>query len=219
MQILESNEIDTDEQSGVVYVVDDDPLILEALAELLSSMGRRVVCFAKAKDYIDYHRTDFSACLIVDVMLPDMNGLDLQRQLADDLSPPIVFISGGADVPTVVRAMKSGAIEFLTKPISQAALLVAIEVAFEEDRQRRKKKSERDKLQKCVAKLTPRERQVFELIASGLLNKQAAAELGICEVTLQLHRTQVMRKMEARSFAELVRKAAELGIPCRPVRL
>jgi len=176
-------------------------------------MGRNVVCFATAKEYLDHYRTDSAACLIVDIKLPGMSGLDLQSELVRGLHPPIIFITGHGDVPSAVRAMKAGAIEFLTKPVSQNSLLRAIDAALEEDRRRRQKYSELAKIRSCFALLTPREQEVFHLVAKGLLNKQAAAELGIRVVTLQVHRSQVMRKMAARSFAELVRKAAELGIP------
>ena len=195
-----------------IYLIDDDPRVLEALSELLESLGKHVVSFATAQKYLDYRRTDSSACLIVDLMLPDMNGIELQQQLAGRLSPPIIFISGHADVPSTVRAMKGGAIEFLTKPISQNALVVAIGAALLEDRLRRSRHMEMASLQSRYSLLTARERQVFHLVAEGLLNKQAASTLGISEVTLQVHRGQVMRKMAAGSFAALVRMATALGI-------
>lgn len=195
-----------------IYLVEDDPRVLEGLSELLESLGKHVVSFATAQGFLDYRRTDSSACLIVDLMLPDMNGIELQQQLADRLSPPIIFISGYADVPSTVRAMKGGAVEFLTKPVSQEALVTAIEVALLEDRLRRLRHLEMVNLQSRYSLLTTRERQVFQLVVEGLLNKQAASALGISEVTLQVHRGQVMRKMAAGSFASLVRMATTLGI-------
>jgi len=212
MQVFEGG-IASPGKGEVIYLIDDDERVVEALSELLECMGRNVVCFATAREYLDHHRTDAAACLIVDIKLPGMSGLDLQSKLARELHPPIVFITGHADVPSAVRAMKAGAIEFLTKPVSQNALITAIDAALQEDRRRRHKYSELARLRSCFALLTPREREVFHLVANGLLNKQAAAELGIRTVTLQVHRTQVMKKMAARSFAELVRNAVELGIP------
>ena len=211
---MQDFEVDfvTAEKGEVIYLIDDDERVVEALSELIESVGRKVVCFVTAKEFLDHHRTDSNACLIVDIKLPGMSGLDLQSKLAQESHPPIIFITGHADVPSAVRAMKAGAIEFLAKPVSQNALLTAIDAALKEDL-RRRKNSELAKIRSCFALLTPREREVFHLVANGLLNKQAAAELGIRVVTLQVHRAQVMKKMAARSFAELVRKAAELGIP------
>ena len=165
-----------------------------------------------------YGRRDEAACLIFDMRLPDMSGLDLQQRLANEDCPPIIFISGRVDIPGTVQAMKAGAIEFLTKPVSPRALETAIDVAFAQDRKLRKQRLEMATLQSRFNTLTPREREVLPLIAEGLLNKQAAAVLGISEVTLQVHRCQVMRKMAARSFAELVRMAERLGIPAAPER-
>jgi FixJ family two-component response regulator len=196
----------------IIYLVDDDASVRDALSEMLTSLGREVLTFAAGHEYLRYDRTDSAACLIVDMMLPDMNGLDLQNRLPQQNSPPIIFISRHADIPATVRAIKAGAIEFLTKPISLPALHTAIETAFAQDRQRRYRHSEVELLRKRFSSLTPREREVLPLVAEGLLNKQAAAVLGIREVTLQVHRGQIMRKMAARSFAELVRMAEKLGI-------
>jgi len=207
----------TDSHGGeAIYIVDDDMRVREALSELLTSRGRRVTTFGTATEYLAYRRRDEAACLILDMRLPDMSGLDLQRRLATENCPPIIFISGGVDIPGTVRAMKAGAIEFLTKPISPLALDAAIDVAFAKDRKDRQQRMEMATLQSRFNTLTPREREVLPLIAEGLLNKQAAAVLGISEVTLQVHRCQVMRKMAARSFAELVRMAERLGIPSAP---
>jgi FixJ family two-component response regulator len=209
----------TDSHGGeAIYIVDDDARVREALSELLTSRGRRVMTFGTATEYMAYRRRDEAACLILDMRLPDMSGLDLQQRLANQCCPPVIFISGRVDIPGTVRAMKAGAIEFLTKPISPLALEAAIDVAFVQDRKLRQQRLEMATLQSRFNTLTPREREVLPLIAEGLLNKQAAAVLRISEVTLQVHRCQVMRKMAARSFAELVRMAERLGIQAAPER-
>jgi len=199
--------------NGVVYLVDDDPRVREALSELLASLKIDHVTFASAAEYLGYVRSDGCACLVLDVHLPDINGLDLQQQLADESCPPIIFISGHGDVPSTVRAMKAGAMEFLTKPVNKDALVVAISAAFVKDLERRQRMADLAGLQQRLALLTPREREVLPLIVAGMLNKQAAAFLRISEVTLQVHRGQIMKKMEADSFADLVRMAGKLGIP------
>ena len=195
----------------VVYLVDDDPRVGEALSELLASLDMEHFTFGSAEEYLAFVRSDTCACLVLDVHLPKLSGLDLQQQLASGSTPPIIFISGRGDVPSAVRAMKAGAIEFLTKPIDPEALLPAIRTAFTEDLERRRKRVELAALQRRLAILTPREREVLPLVVGGMLNKQAAAFLGITEVTLQVHRGQIMRKMEASSFADLVRMAEKLG--------
>ena len=197
----------------IVFVVDDDFRLREALHELLTSAGMNVVTFGSAAEFLVYAKPDLPSCLILDVDLPDINGLDLQRQLAPGNNPPIVFITGYGDVPSSVRALKAGAVDFLTKPFSESDLLSAIEVAIAKDREARLKRCEVDVLQQRFSSLTPREREVLPLVVSGLLNKQAAAELGISEVTLQIHRGRIMHKMEAQSLAELVRMAGTLAIP------
>jgi FixJ family two-component response regulator len=199
--------------NGVVYLVDDDPRVREALSELLASLKIDHVTFASAAEYLRYPRSDESACLVLDVHLPDINGLDLQQQLADESGPPIIFISGHGDIPSTVRAMKAGAMEFLTKPINKDALVAAISAAFVKDLDQRQRTADLTSLQLRFALLTPREREVLPLVVAGMLNKQAAAALGISEVTLQVHRGQIMKKMEADSFADLVRMAGKLGIP------
>jgi FixJ family two-component response regulator len=196
----------------VVYLVDDDASIREGLSEQLTAEGRHVVSFATAEEFLDYIRTDAAACLIIDVGLPDLNGLELQERLRSSSAPSIIFISGNTDVPTSVRAMKAGAIEFLIKPIDADALSKAIELGFARDRRQRRRVAELSELRRRYDLLTPREREVLPLIVAGLLNKQAAAELGISEVTLQVHRGQIMRKMEAPSFAELVRMCGRLSL-------
>jgi len=197
----------------VVYLVDDDARVREALSEFLASLGIEHLTFGSAEEYLAHVRSDICACLVLDVQLPDINGLDLQRQLGSGSSPPIIFISGHGDIPSTVRAMKAGAIDFLTKPIDPPALVTAIRAAFAQDLERRLKAADLMNLQRRFALLTPREREVLPLVAAGMLNKQAAALLGITEVTLQVHRGQIMRKMEADSFADLVRMAGKLGIP------
>jgi FixJ family two-component response regulator len=199
--------------SEVVYLVDDDAAVREALSELLASLRIEHVTFSSAAEYLGFVRSDSCACLVLDVQMPEITGLDLQRQLAGESSPPIIFISGHGDVPSTVRAMKAGAIEFLTKPIDPQALLAAIEAAFVKDREQRRRTADLAELQRRFSLLTPREREVLPLVASGMLNKQAAAFLGITDVTLQVHRGQIMKKMEANSFADLVRMAGKLGIP------
>jgi FixJ family two-component response regulator len=197
----------------IIFVVDDDYRICEALFELLSSLDLRVVTFGSAAEYIEFPKPDLPACLILDVKLPGINGLDLQSQIADTHHPPIVFITGHGDIPSSVRAMKAGAVDFLTKPFNQQDLLEAIHAAVAQDRKARRERAELCQLQQRYASLTPREREVLSLVVSGLLNKQAAAELGISLVTLQLHRSKVMQKLAAKSFAELVRMAGQLRVP------
>lgn len=197
----------------IVFIVDDDARIREALSELLASHGIRAIAFGSAGEYVDAEKPDAPACLILDVELPDINGLDLQRQIAAGDHPPIVFITGHGDIPSSVRAIKLGAVDFLTKPFSDADLMAAIGIAIEQNQEKRSRRAEIGGLKQRYLDLTPREREVFPLVVSGLLNKQAAAELGISEVTLQIHRRNVMQKMAAASLADLVRIAERLGIP------
>jgi FixJ family two-component response regulator len=195
-----------------VYVVDDDVRMCEALRELFTSLNVPSATFGSVAEYVAYAKPDVPACLILDVELPDINGLDFQRQLGDAYHPPIVFITGHGDIPSSVRAIKAGAVDFLAKPFSQQDLIAAIDAAIAHDRQVRLERAERGQLQQRYSLLTPRESQVLPLIVSGLLNKQAAAELGISEVTLQIHRSRIMRKMAADSLADLVRMAGQLNI-------
>jgi FixJ family two-component response regulator len=169
--------------------------------------------FAAAADYIAYARPDLPACLLLDVELPDINGLDFQRQLSRDVHPPIVFITGHGDIPSSVRAIQGGAVDFLTKPVAENDLVVAIRTAIDRDRKQRSARAERAELDRRFAALTPREREVLQFVVSGFLNKQSAAELGISEITLQIHRGKIMRKMQAESLADLVRIAEKLQIP------
>src|SRR6266576_1291002 len=197
----------------MVFIVDDDRRICEALSELLSSFDLHVVTFGSAAEYLAYPKPDVPACLILDVELPDINGLDLQSQARQENHPQIVFITGHGDIPTSVRAIKAGAVDFLTKPFSEADLMRAVHAAIAQDRDARRKRGELAELRQRLTSLTPREREVLPLIVSGLLNKQAAAELGISEVTIQIHRGKIMQKMKAGSLAELVRMAGMLEIP------
>ena len=199
-------------EDHTVYVVDDDVRMCEALRELFTSLGVASVTFGSVAEYVAYQKPDLPACLILDVELPDISGLDFQRQLGDAYHPPIVFITGHGDIPSSVRAIKAGAVDFLAKPFSQPDLMAAVDAAITRDRHARLERAERARLQQRYASLTPRESQVLPLIVSGLLNKQAAGELGISEVTLQIHRSRIMQKMAADSFADLVRMAGQLNI-------
>ena len=173
----------------------------------------RSVAFGSAGDYVEADKPDLLACLILDVELPDINGLEFQRQIAEGEHPPIVFITGHGDVPSSVRALKAGAVDFLTKPFSDADLMTAVQTALDQDRQDRSTRAELGALRRRYLDLTPREREVLTLVVSGLLNKQAATELGISEVTLEVHRRNIMQKMAAASLADLVRMAERLKIP------
>ena len=197
----------------VVYLVDDDASVREALSEFFSALGIAHVAFGSASEYLGFARSDTCACLVLDVQMPEISGLDLQRQLASESGPPIIFITGHGDIPSTVRAMKAGATEFLTKPVDPQALVAAIRAALVKDLDQRQKTAELSALRSRYALLTPREREVLPLVASGMLNKQASAVLGITDVTLQVHRGQIMKKMEAKSFADLVKMAGKLGIP------
>jgi FixJ family two-component response regulator len=195
-----------------VYLVDDDPRVRGAIAALLHSFGIAVISFDSAASYLASTRSDDAACLVLDLRLPQMSGLELQERLGSDAVPPIIFISGRGDIPSTVRAMKSGAIEFLTKPLDPQALLAAVRSAFALDRKQRESRATRVQLESRLAQLSPREREVLPLVIAGLLNKQSAAILHIAEITLQIHRTQIMRKMAANSLPELVRMTEALGI-------
>ena len=197
----------------IVFVIDDDHRIREAVSELLASLGMNAIAFGAAAQYVGFERPDLPACLVLDIELPDINGLEFQKQLADSHHPPIVFITGHGDIPSSVRAIKRGAVDFLTKPFSEQELLDAIHAAIDQDRRCRGERAELDVLRERLAGLTPREREVLPLVVSGLLNKQAATALGISEVTLQIHRSKIMHKMAAASLADLVRIAEKLEIP------
>jgi FixJ family two-component response regulator len=197
----------------VVFVVDDDARVRDALSSLLASAGLDVAAFASAAAFLEADKPDVPACLVLDLELPDINGLELQKELAEREAPPIVFITGHGDIPSSVKAMKAGAVEFLTKPFGDEELLRAIDAAIELDRTTRRKRSERAELQRRYDRLTPREKEVLTFVVAGFANKQTAGELGTSEITIGVHRGQIMRKMGARSLAELVRFADKLGVP------
>jgi FixJ family two-component response regulator len=202
----------------LVLIVDDDARVRESIEDLLAAVDLRSAAFASAREYVAYPKPDVPSCLILDVELPDSSGLDLQQQLGDESRPPIIFVTGHGSIPSSVRAMKAGAMDFLTKPFDGQELLKLVYAALAQDRQRRARQAELDDLKQRLHALTPREREVLPLVVSGLLNKQAAAHLGISEVTLQIHRASVMRKMEADSLADLVRMADTLDIPVSHTR-
>jgi FixJ family two-component response regulator len=202
----------------IVFVVDDDYSVREALSSLIASVGLQVVAFGSAAEFLESEKPDSPACLVLDLELPDTSGLELQRELAAGDGPPIVFITGHGDIPSSVRAMKAGAIEFLPKPFSEQELLQAIDTAIAVDRETRQKRSELAELQKHYALLTPREREVLPFVVAGFANKQTAAGLGTSEITIGVHRGQIMHKMGARSLAELVRMSDKLGIARAPGR-
>jgi FixJ family two-component response regulator len=195
----------------IVFVVDDDHRVREALSSLIASVGLRVCAYGSAAEFLEAERPDAPACLVLDLQLPGSSGLELQRELADGAGPPIIFITGHGDIPSSVRAMKAGAIEFLPKPFGDQELLQAIDAALTLDRKGRRERAELAELQKHYALLTPREREVLPFVVAGLANKQTAAELGTSEITIGVHRGQIMRKMGARSLAELVRMADKLS--------
>jgi FixJ family two-component response regulator len=196
----------------MVFIVDDDPGVREALVDLLASQELHAVSFGSAAEYAGFPASDVPACLVLDLKMPGISGLDFQRQIADRAHPPIIFISGEGDIPSAVSALKAGALNFLTKPLAEDHLVEAVRNAIAQDRADRQERAELDRLQQRASRLTPRERQVLPLVVSGMLNKQAAAELGISEVTLQIHRSKIMQKMQAHSLADLVRMAARLKI-------
>jgi FixJ family two-component response regulator len=196
----------------IVFIVDDDFRMQEALSSLISSAGLRVAAFGSASEFLISEKPDSPACLVLDLELPDINGLELQQELANGDAPPIVFITAYGDIPTSVSAMKAGAIEFLPKPFEERELLRAIETGIALDRAARRKRSELTELKKHYDLLTPREQEVLPFVVAGFLNKQTAADLGTSEITIRVHRGQIMRKMGARSLAELVRMADKLGM-------
>lgn len=199
-------------QHPLVFVLDDDPSVREALSSLLRSAELQVSTFESAEEFLKITSHASPDCLVLDLQLPDMNGLELQQELAKAHGPPIVFISGHGDIPSSVQAMKAGAVEFLPKPFSDQELLEAIQSAIAQGRKARQDRSEIADLQESYALLSTREREVLPLVVTGLTNKQSAAKLGIAKITLQVHRAQIMRKMGAQSVPDLVRMAGKLGL-------
>jgi FixJ family two-component response regulator len=206
----------TKETEAMVFIVDDDTPTRESLGSLIRSVGLRVELFASAQEFLQSQRPDTPTCLVLDVRLPGLSGLDLQRRTTEaGLEIPIIFVTGHGDIPMTVRAMKAGAVEFLTKPFRDQDLLDAIQQALERSRQAREQQAATEELRRRFALLTPREREVMAGVVAGLLNKQIGAELGTSEATVKIHRHQVMEKMGAGSLPELVRLADSLGIILR----
>jgi FixJ family two-component response regulator len=202
------------EPSAIVFVVDDDPSIRRAIKRLVESIGLRVELFGSATEFMNSSYPDVASCLVTDIRLPGISGLDLQRDLAQaNIYIPIIFITGHGDIPMSVRAMKAGAVEFLTKPFRDQDLLDAIHVALDRDRVRRQREAETAMFRKRLESLTPREREVLPFVVSGLLNKQIAAEIGATEATVKVHRSHLMKKMGVDSLPGLVRMAGKIGIP------
>jgi FixJ family two-component response regulator len=202
------------EADGVVFIVDDDASLRESLKDLVGSVGLRVKAFASAQEFLRSERPDVPSCLVLDVRLKGVSGLDLQKRIAEaDMEIPIIFITGHGDIPMTVQAMKAGAVEFLTKPFRDQDLLDAIQQALKRDRKAREQRTEIEELYTRYCSLTPREREVMTLVVAGLLNKQIAGDIGTSEASVKVHRQHVMEKMGAGSLAELVRMADKLSIP------
>lgn len=202
-----------DDITSVVFIIDGDPSMRESLALLISAAGWKSESFDSAEDFMSRQQRIFPCCVVLDVTLPGLSGLELQARLAGRRDVPLIFITGHNDVQMIVQMMKAGAVEVLTKPVNEVALLQAIDMAIDRSRAALRRDSEMSMLRTCYAALTPREREVMALVASGLLNKQVGFELGISEVTVKAHRGQVMRKMQAGSLPELVTMAMRLGTP------
>jgi FixJ family two-component response regulator len=201
------------ESESIVFIIDDDPLYRGSTERLVRSVGLRVQSFESAREFLSSRRPNVASCLVLDVRMPGLSGLDLQLELAKvGVQMPIIFVTGHGDIPMSVQAMKAGAVEFLAKPFRDQALLDAINQAIERDRVTRRQRAKSVELRRRYESLGPREREVFECVVSGMLNKQMADKLGTTERTIKFHRGQIMRKMEAKSVAELVRFAYGLGI-------
>lgn len=205
------------ESDAIVAIVDDDPSVRKGLERLIRSLGWKAETFASAQEFLDRPRTEAPSCLVLDLQLPGLSGLDLQKRMADDkLETPIIFLTGHGNIPTSVKAMKAGAVEFLTKPVEEQDLLRAIQEAIRRDRRTREEQADKRELQRRYESLTAREQEVMAQVISGLLNKQIAGELKITEDTVKFHRGHIMRKMQADSLADLVRMAENLGIRSHP---
>jgi FixJ family two-component response regulator len=201
------------DEPPIVYLIDDDESVREGIADLLRSVGHDVHTFGSVQQFIDSSRPDGPGCIVLDVRLPGMSGLEFQRTLVkSNIHIPIIFISAHADVPMTVRAIKSGAIDFLTKPVHEQQLLDTVQAGIERDRARRKETKVVAELRVRFDSLTPREREIFTLMISGRRNKQIAAQAGLSEMTVKVHRSHVMQKMQAKSVVELVRIADQLGV-------
>jgi len=197
-------------ENEIVYIVDDDAIVRDGLSSLLRAKGKNVRLFAGGTEFLTFERKDAAACLILDLKMPGMNGLEVQSAVLAQISLPIIFITGRGDIPSTVKAMKSGAVDFLTKPVDELVLMAAVEHALRKDRNDRREALEQADLLSRYRSLTPREQEVLPLLTQGLLNKQVAAELGIAEYTVQIHRGNIMRKMKVGSFAALVKLVEKL---------
>ena len=201
------------DETATVFLVDDDPSVLRALTRLLRAGGYQVSAFRSPRDFLAQHDAAVPGCVVLDLAMPGLNGLELQTALAAaGCQRPIVFISGHGDVPSSVRAMKAGAVDFLTKPVSEENLVAAIQRGIDRDRQMRQARAELQAIGERLSRLTPREREVFQHVVAGQLNKQIAADLGTVEKTVKVHRSRVMEKMGVRSLADLVRMAERIGL-------
>ncbi|GGC85984.1 response regulator transcription factor [Undibacterium terreum] len=200
----------------MVYIVDDDYRVRESLSALLQAYGKNVELFSSGQEFLQYQRQDDCACLLLDLSLPNMSGLEVQQQAMSRAALPVIFITGRGDVPSSVQAMKGGAIDFLTKPLDEVSLLAAIDAALAKERLLRSEQNEQAQLRSLYRTLTPREQQVLSLLVKGMLNKQAAGCLGITEYTVQVHRGHIMKKLRTKSFAALVQLASRLPIDLIP---
>lgn len=211
ISISQPEELSMELADELVYIVDDEANVAEALSTLLRANGKHVQIFTSGKDFLNFARQDSCACLILDLKMPGLGGLEVQKLISAKTSIPVIFLTGRGDIPSTVRAMKEGAVDFLTKPVDEEVLLASVERALLQDRANRQEAIEHARLVARYESLTPREREVLPLLVNGLLNKQAAFELGITEYTVQIHRGHIMRKMEADSFATLVKLAGKLS--------